>query len=76
MIRSNLFIAIGNAELTLYQIRKIECGWELEKLDGTIYHVTRRLGRLSCDCRDFLHRKEEIGGKCKHLESLTTEGLL
>lgn len=81
MIRSSLFLAIaadiqkGTVE-EVYQLRKLESGWELQKEDGEVYHVQIRKGQVSCDCQDYLNRKEKINGACKHMASIIKEGLL
>ena len=31
---------------------------------------TYQVSKDSCTCGDYIYRKKDIGGKCKHMESL------
>lgn len=46
--------------------------WELEKEDGTVYHVAIDKFGPTCDCADCTFRQKA----CKHILSLQALGLL
>jgi predicted nucleic acid-binding Zn finger protein len=31
---------------------------------------TYQVSKYSCTCGDYIYRKKDIGGKCKHMEAL------
>lgn len=79
-MNSGLFLALLSAkgEVTIYALERIENGWALKKQSGDkeTYHVERRKGQVSCDCHDFLNRREPHGTVCKHCSAIIEKGLL
>lgn len=43
---------------------------QLQKPDGTAYHVYRDVHGVACDCGQFIFRDEGRGGKCKHIRAV------
>jgi hypothetical protein len=51
--------------------------FRLKKADGTVYDVARTLHGLTCDCPDFLMRRDGIDpAGCKHIKAMVACGLL
>ena len=50
--------------------------WRLRQTDGTTYEVALTPQGPSCTCRDFIHRRANEEGGCKHTLALRAVGLL
>lgn len=52
-------------------------GWRLTKPDGTTYDCGRTRHGYSCDCPDYVFRREDLEPDgCKHCKALVAVGLL
>lgn len=67
-----------------YQVRRVLCdpyvaerAFQLTKGDGTSYEVAQTCHGPTCDCPDFIYRREGIDpGGCKHVRALASCGLI
>jgi hypothetical protein len=51
--------------------------YRLSKADGTDYDVAQTVHGLTCDCPDFIFRRDGIDPEgCKHIKAMVTYGLL
>lgn len=68
----------------LYAVRKIDCdpligdqAYRLLKADGNCYDVIQTRYGPSCDCPDFLFRRDGLDpAGCKHIQALVACGLI
>lgn len=78
---SQLFITITDR---LYAIRQVACdphlgerAFRLLKDDGALYDVIQTRFGPTCDCPDFIFRRDGLDPSgCKHIRALTTCGLI
>jgi predicted nucleic acid-binding Zn finger protein len=76
-----LSLSIGNERYGLSRLDRageatLEA-WRLVKGDGTTYDCTLSEGGPSCDCPDFIWRREGVSPDgCKHIRGLEAVGLL
>lgn len=79
--RSGLFLLIDR---TVYLIRRVPQGdgnqaraYRLRKADGTLYDLAESPRGPSCDCPDFIYRREgNDPAGCKHIQAMVDSGLL
>ena len=58
------------SSLSVQQVRENAWIVESETTRGKFYLVQRDAqGKVSCDCRDFLFRRGESSGACKHIQA-------
>lgn len=51
--------------------------YRLSKADGTDYDVAQTVHGLTCDCPDFIFRRDGLDPEgCKHIKAMVTYGLL
>lgn len=51
--------------------------WRLRKGDGTAYHVGETMHGPTCDCGDFVWRRDGLDFRmCKHIRALRVLGLI
>jgi len=54
-----------------------ERAFRLQKPDGTLYDVTQTPFGPTCDCPDFIYRRDGIDtAGCKHVQALVAFGLI
>lgn len=78
---SGLFLKINE---TFYRVRPLREGpgeatraFRLNKPDGTLYDVAQTDFGPTCDCPDFIFRRDGLDPSgCKHVKALVAEGLI
>jgi hypothetical protein len=69
---------------TVYRVRPLHEGkgpavraFRLNKMDGTLYDVEQTPFGPTCDCPDFIFRRDGLDpAGCKHVKALVAEGLI
>ena len=78
---TRLLLVIGQ---TIYRVRPVRDdpgaasrAFRLNKLDGTLYDVEQTPFGPTCDCPDFIFRRDGLDPSgCKHVKALVAEGLI
>jgi hypothetical protein len=78
---SRLFLLINR---TIYRVRPLRGdpataarAFRLNKPDGTLYDVAQTVFGPTCDCPDFIFRRDGLDpAGCKHVKALVAEGLI
>lgn len=76
---SRLFLSIRDHwyQVEMLEVEPRERGYRLSKDDGRQYDVTESDFGPTCDCPDFIFRREGIDPKgCKHVRALRLYGLV